>query len=123
VGHPEIVAVHERNHRKWIASGMGWYVVYHRELGWAMELMLESGAQRKLKPRPDLESLDVHGHAAQVRRYQRQRGLFHRHTITYVEVMYNCEQSDRLLRVELSGRCPPEGFDQVLAVLPEWWCH
>ncbi len=123
VGHPEIVAVHERNKRKWIVSGQAWYVVYHRELGWAMELVLESRTRRPIKARTGAENLVVQGHEACVRRWQRRRGLLHRRTITYIEVTYNCESSDRQIRVELSGRCPAEGFEAMLAVIPEWYCH
>ncbi len=123
VGRPEIVAVHERNQRKWIVSGQAWYVVFHRELGWVMELMLESRTRRKLKVHGPGESIEVYGHQAQVRRWQRRRGIFRPRTITFVEVTYNCESSDRLLRLELSGRCPPEGFEQMLALLTKWWCH
>ena len=47
VGRPEIVAAHTRHDRKWVASGRAWYVLYHRQLGWAMELLLDSGPLRK----------------------------------------------------------------------------
>lgn len=123
VGHPEVIAAHDRNQRKWVASGKAWYVVYHRESGWAMELMLESGAQRKqLRPASN-EVIAVQGHTAHVRRWQRRRGLFRPKQITYVEAQFNCPQSDRCLRLELSGRCPPEGFEEMLNLFSEWWCH
>jgi hypothetical protein len=117
------VAAHNRRNRKWIASGMAWYVVYHRELGWAMELMLESTAQRKITPGSGEETLAIQGHTASVRHWNRKRGLFRPKNISFVEVRFNCEQTDRQLRYELSGRCPPEGFDEMLRLLPEWWCH
>jgi hypothetical protein len=124
VGRPEIVAVHDRGGRKWIASGQAWYVLYHRELGWAMELMLESSAlKRRLGPPDSGETLDIHSHRARVRRWQRKRGLFRPKMITFVEVGFNCEQSERYMRYELSGRCPPEGFEQMLGFMREWWCH
>lgn len=123
IGHPEVIAAHDRSDRKWVASGKAWYVLYHRELGWAMELLLQARAPRKgWQPQGD-ERLTVHGHPAQVRRWQRQRGLFRPKTITFVEVTHQCERSDRLLRLQLSGRCPPEGFEEMLAMIPEWWCH
>jgi hypothetical protein len=125
VSHPEIAATHERHNRRLVACGRAWYVLYHRERGWAVELLLESSPQRqrKLKSPEGGETLEVHGHPAQVRRWQRRRGLFRPKTISFVEVTYNCEQSDRRIRLELSGRCPPEGFEEVLRLVPEWWCH
>lgn len=123
VGHPEVVAAHDRLQRKWIASGQAWYVVFHRQHGWAMELALESGRQRSLPGGAGQETIQVQGHHATVRRWQRKRGLFRPRIITYVEIRFNCEPSDRQLRLELSGRCPPEGFNAVLASVPEWRCH
>ncbi len=125
VGHPEVMAVHERAGRRWIVSGRAWYVLYHRDLGWAMELKLES-TTRPRRPRslPEpAETLEVHGHHAQIRRWRRRRGLLHPRTITFIEVVYDCERSDRHIRLELSGRCPPEGFEQMLRFIPAWWCH
>jgi hypothetical protein len=89
-----------------------------------MELFLESGAFRKRwEPSYADEVVKVHGHTANVQRSQRKRGVFNPKTISYVEVTYNCEQSDRFMKLELSGRCPPEGFDEMLALLSGWWCH
>jgi hypothetical protein len=124
VGRPEVVAAHDRQQRKWIASGQAWYVVFHRQQGWAMELLLESSHRRRdAAGAAGQEVIHVQGHPAVVRRWQRRRGLFRPRTITFVEVQFNCEQSDRHLRLELSGRCPPEGFEEMLAVVPEWRCH
>lgn len=123
VGRPEIVAAHNRRNRKWIASGKAWYVIYHRDLGWAMELMLESTALKKIAPAPNSETMQIQGHAASLRRWNRKRGLFHPKIISFVEVRFNCEQTDRQIRFEISGRCPPEGFQEILRLLPEWWCH
>lgn len=122
VGRPEIIAAHDRHQRKWIASGQAWYVLYHRQLGWAMELMLTARALKK-QLRETGETTSIHGHAAFIRRWQRRRGLFRPKTISFVEVQFNCPQSDRFLSVELSGRCPLEGFDQMVGLLAEWWCH
>ena len=123
VGRPEVDATHDRCNRKWIATGKAWYVLFHRELGWAMELMLESRVQGKLNPTDDTEQITVNGHPALVRRRQRKRGVLRRKIITCIEVIFNCEVSDRQLRIELSGRCPPEGFQQVMETIPKWWCH
>ena len=123
VGRPEVVAAHERNGQRWVVTGKAWYVLYHRELGWAMELLLESRVQRKTRPAKTGEMAVIQGHLANVRRWQRSRGLFQRKMITYIELMSNCDQSDRTLRIELSGRCPAEGFDQILGVISHWQCH
>ena len=121
VGRPEIIAVHERNGHKWIVSGRAWYVLYHQEMGWAMELTLHSSVPRKSTQVGEM--IEVHGHPAHIRRWTRRRGVFRRKTITFVEVSYTCEQSERYIRLELSGRCPPEGFEEILRTVPHWQCH
>ena len=123
VGRPEIVATHMRHERRWIVSGKAWYVLYHRELGWAMELMLESRPVQRSLSLEGVENLAVHGHVAAVRRWQRKRGVIHPKTITFVEFTFNCEETERWLRLELSGRCPPEGFQEMLPLVSGWWCH
>lgn len=123
VGRPEIVVAHTRHDRKWVASGRAWYVLYHRQLGWAMELRLGSGPLRRRWQPQGEDTIEVHGHTASVRRWQRRRGVLRPKIITYVEVAYNCEQSDRFVKLELSGRCPPEGFAEMLRLVSEWWCH
>lgn len=124
VGRPEVVAAHTRHNRRWIVSGRAWYVLYHRQLGWALELFVESSVPRKQRQQPeDGSAVEMHGHPATMRRWERQRGVFRPKTITFVEVTYTCEQSDRFMRLELSGRCPPEGFEELLSLLPEWECH
>ncbi|MBN1312259.1 MAG: hypothetical protein JXB30_12640 [Anaerolineae bacterium] len=125
VGRPEIVAAHKRGQRMWIVTGKAWYVLYHKQLGWALELCLEANPQRRKSiVQPDASSgIAVHGHPALVRRWQQQRGLFRPNTITFVEVTFDCEHSERRLRLELSGRCPPEGFEAVMSMIPAWRCH
>lgn len=123
VGRPEVAAAHDRAGQKWIAVGRAWYVLYHVELGWAMELLVDSGSLPRRRPPREAAPFEVHGHAATVRRWQRQRGVFHRKTITFVAVRFDCEETERRLTLELSGHCPPEGFEQVLASIPEWVCH
>lgn len=123
VGRPEISATHERHERRWVACGKAWYVIYHQETGWAMELLVESGPQRALKEPKNGEMISVHNHDAHVRRWQRRRGILRPKMITFVEITYNCEQSDRRIRLELSGRCPAEGFQEIMQYVPKWWCH
>jgi hypothetical protein len=123
VGRPEIISAHTRGDHKWVASGKAWYVVYHRQLGWAMELMLSCGPLRKRWKPQEEEMVEVYGHLASVRRWHRRRGVFRPKTIDFVKVAYNCEQSDRFMQLELSGRCPPDGFEEMLRLVTNWWCH
>jgi hypothetical protein len=67
--------------------------------------------------------MEVHGHVAAMRRRQRKRGVFNPKIITFFEVTFNCDQTNRFMRLELSGRCPPEGFEEILRSLSGWWCH
>jgi len=122
VGRPEIVAAHERVNVKWVASGKAWYVLYHQERPWVMEMKIEvSDLRRKQKPGGQL--VMINGHEAWVRRWQRGRGLWRRKRIQYVEVTYKCAESDRTILLEFSGRCEPEGFEQLFEYLPYWGCH
>ena len=127
VGRPEVIASHERNGKKWVAAGRAWYVIYDGERRWAMELMLQAGAlPRKRRGNAELASateLSVHGHPATVRWQERRRGLFRRRPITFVRVEFDCPISERHLVVEFSGRCPSEGFEELLRVMPYWRCH
>jgi hypothetical protein len=124
VGHPEVVASHERRRQKWVASGKAWYVLQNAERNWAMELALEMGRPRaRLPARAHSEPFEIEGHEGQLRRWQRARGLFRRWQVNYVEVAYNCPQSDRFVRIELSGRCDQAAFEEVLATIPKWRCH
>lgn len=123
VGRPEVVAAHERQGRRWVVTGKAWYVVYHRERGWAMELFLESRPSRRRASALSGEQATLYGHPASVRRWQRRRGVFRPKTITFVEVTCDCAVSDRTIKVELSGRCPPEAFEEMLRLIAGWTCH
>jgi hypothetical protein len=125
VGHPEVTAAHDRGQQKWVAGGKAWYVLYHKQSGWAMELCLESkpGRAQKSSQPGDSHELTVHGHPASIRRWERRRGVFHPKAVTFVEVTFSCEHSDRSIRLELSGRCPPEGFEAMLSMISKWQCH
>jgi hypothetical protein len=124
VGQPEVVATHQRGQQKWVASGKAWYVLQNAERNWAMELALEMGHPRvRLPSGPHTEPIQVDGHEAQLRRWQRSRGLFRRWQVNYLEVAYNCPQSERYVRIELSSRCDRAAFEEVLATIPAWRCH
>jgi hypothetical protein len=126
VGRPEIIAGHERNHKKWVASGRAWYVIFDGERRWAMELDLRARFLPKKHGRTEKlpgGEVIVHEHPATVRWRARQSGFFHRHTTTILRVEFDCPASDRHLTVELSGRCPQEGFEEMLAAMSHWRCH
>lgn len=123
VGGPEIVASHERNNDKWVASGKAWYVVYNRDTHWAMEFRIDVGPLRSEKGPVTAEMLSVDGHDARVRWKERGRGIIRRKRITYMEVSYNCPLSERWMRLEFSGHCGEEAFRALLSYIPYWRCH
>ncbi len=123
VGRPEIVASHERNDDKWVASGRAWYVVYNRDTRWAMEFRIDVGHPRDEKMRGPTELFSAGGHEARVEWRERGRGLIRRRRVTYMIVAYNCPLSERRLRLEFSGRCGQEAFRALLDYIPYWRCH
>jgi hypothetical protein len=123
VGGPEVVASHERNDDKWVASGKAWYVLYNRETRWAMEFRIDVGQQRDASKLAGAEPTTVHGHDARVEWRERGRGLVRRRRVTYMVVSYNCPLSERWVRLEFSGRCGEEAFRTLLEYVPYWRCH
>lgn len=120
---PEVVAVHEREGQRWVASGRAWYVVYHPERRWALEMAVRIAP---LPPRraPEGMAWTVNGHPAQVRFHQRRRGLpWRRHTVKFMTIAWFCPQSERYLEVEFSGWCPEEGFAAMREAVRYWRCH
>ncbi len=125
VSGPEVNASHLRHGLRWVANGDFWYIVYHTQYGWAMEL---HGSARPLNGRrdrpPGAEDATVSGHAAWVTWHTRRRGLpWRRHDVTFMTVNYECPQSERRISLEFSGWCPPEGFRQMLHALEWTRCH
>ena len=123
-GQPEVDASHERRDVKWVVNGGFWYILYDEERRWALEFTgrLRPFSQRALKPAA--EHTAVSGHPAEVYWASRRRGLpWQRHTVTYMTVEYDCLQSERHISLEFSGRCPEEGFREVLAALQTLRCH
>lgn len=123
VGGPEIVASHERNDDKWVASGRAWYVLYNRETRWAMEFRIDVGPLRGGRKKTTAEPATAGGHDASVTWRERGRGIIRRKRVTYMIVDYNCPLSERWLRFEFSGRCEQEAFRALLACVPYWRCH
>ncbi len=122
-GRPEVTASHERNGRRWVATGDAWYVLYNTDRRWAMELRLTArpaGRNHRETPLPDMT---VSGHGAGLTWQRRRRGLFKRWPVTYLIVQFCCPQTDRQLRVELSGNLPDEAFQELVEALPYMRCH
>jgi hypothetical protein len=123
VGHPEIMASHERRRVRWVASGSFWYVLFDGERRWAMEFACHI---RPISNRPlttGTESTSVGGHPAQIRWRTARRGLFKRHDVRFMTLEHDCPQSERRLTLEFSGWCPEEGFREVLDALQALECH
>ncbi|MBI4772439.1 MAG: hypothetical protein HY784_18920 [Chloroflexi bacterium] len=124
VSHPEITASHERRAVKWVAAGSFWYVLVDQERRRAMEFHghLRPASGRPL--RPGAEGAAVGGHPAEVHWKTRRRGPpWRRHDVTFMTVECECPQSERRLKLELSGWCPEASFREILASLAHLRCH
>lgn len=120
---PDIHARHMRQGVPWMASGQAWYVLYHKELGWALELHVRVSPVDKPPPQ-NAEALTIAGHAAYLTRHTRRRGLpWKRHDVHFMTVSWYCPQTERHLSLEFSGWCPEEGFSQIKAALAQARCH
>lgn len=124
VAHPEVSASHTRGSVRWVAHGDFWYVVYHPERGWALEVYgrvrqgLRGGDGRRE------EVVSANGHPATVQWKARRRGPpWRRHDVTYMTVRFECPSSERAIALEFSGWCPEEGFREILKALYNLKCH
>jgi hypothetical protein len=124
VSRPEVAASHMRSEIRWVAHGDFWYIVYQRELGWAMEI---NGRMRPTLRRGDNhqgETVSAGGHPAMLDWKLRRRGPpWRRHDVVYMTVAFECVPSDRAIELEFSGWCPEEGFKEILRTLPHLECH
>lgn len=124
VSRPEVHALHERRGRKWVATGSAWYVIYDGKRSWALELAISTRPARNKFRETPVETVNIAGHTAQIRRKERQRGLpWRRHTVKFLTVDFECPQSEREIKLELSGWCPEEGFQEVLQSIKQLQCH
>jgi len=124
VSHPEIHATHERRGRKWVATGSAWYVVYDGERNWALELEISSRPARNKSSENPTETISIGGHNTRLRWKEKRRGLpWLRHTVRYMIIDFECPQSEREIKLEFSGWCPEEGFQEVLQSVKQLQCH
>lgn len=122
-GGPEVTASHERNGRRWVATGDAWYVLYNTDRRWAVELRLTARPAGRISREPARPALTVAGHEAELTWQRRRRGLLKRWPVTYLVVQFCCPQTERQLRVELSGNLPDEAFQELVEALPFMRCH
>jgi hypothetical protein len=124
VSRPEIHATHDRRSKKWVASGNAWYVIYDTQQGWAMELAILTRPPRNRVREIESETVSIGGHPASLRWKVTRRGLpWQRHTVTFMIVEFDCLDSERHVKLELSGWCPDKGFQEVLGSLKRLSCH
>jgi hypothetical protein len=120
---PDIHARHIRQGVPWMASGQAWYVLYHQELGWALELHIRVSSTEKPAPE-QAQGLTIAGHPAYLTRHTRRRGLpWKRHDVHFMTISWYCPQTERHLSLEFSGWCPEEGFAQIREALTQARCH
>jgi hypothetical protein len=122
-GRPEITASHERNGRRWVATGDAWYVLHDTGRRWAMEVRLTVKPAGQNLPEIALPTLWVAGHAAEVTWQRRRRGFIRRWSVTYVTVQFHCPKTERRLRLEFSGRIPDEAFQEMIEAVRYVRCH
>ena len=117
-------ATHERRGRKWVAAGSAWYVVFDGGRNWALELAISTRpARNKVRDNPD-ETVSIGGHTARLHWKVKRRGLpWQRHTVRYMILDFECPQSEREIKLEFSGWCPNEGFQEVLQSVKQLQCH
>ena len=107
-----------------MATGSAWYVIYDGKRSWALELAISTRPARNKFRETPVETVNIAGHTAQIRRKERQRGLpWRRHTVKFLTVDFECPQSEREIKLELSGWCPEEGFQEVLQSIKQLQCH
>lgn len=124
VSRPEIHATHNRRNRKWVATGEAWYVIFDEQRNWALELAISTRPARNKNVDHHDETVAIGNHPARLQWKEKRRGLpWKRHTVTFMTVDFECPQSERHLKLELSGWCPQEGFQEILNSLKELSCH
>ncbi|GAB4526457.1 MAG: hypothetical protein Fur0018_11750 [Anaerolineales bacterium] len=123
VSHPEVAATHQRGEQTWVVAGSAWYVVFHPENGWALEVAIHSRAAAASRPVPQAEAY-IFNHPASLQWKTRRRGLpWNRHQVTFMNLTCTCPHTERRLNIEFSGWCPPEGFQAMLEAAHHWHCH
>ncbi len=122
-GRPEVTASHERNGRRWVVTGDGWYILHDPGRRWAMEVRLTAKLPGRSGKEPLVPEITVAGHPAKVTWERRKRGFIKRWSVTYVRLEFYCPHTERQLRVEFSGRVPNEAFQEMIEGARYIRCH
>ena len=124
VSHPEVAATHTRGATTWVVAGSAWYVVFHPEHGWALEVAIHSRATSSKDSLLANAAAQIGGHPATLHWKTRRRGMpWNRHDVTFMTLAGTCPHTERHIRIEFSGWCPPEGFQEMLQAVRGWRCH
>lgn len=126
VSRPEVSAIHTRRGKRWVVTGDAWYVVYDGQRRWALEMaaQLRPPQNARTPKTPTLQQANVGGHPSALRWQEKRRGLpWQRHNVTYMILDCECSYTERRLKLEFSGWCPQEGFQEILAALRFLRCH
>jgi len=123
VSRPEIAANHNRQNRSWVATGNAWYVVYEPEKHWALELAITIHPKTKTAESSN-QTVSVGKHIGNLQWKQKRRGLpWNRHEVTFMTISFDCHYTERNIKLEFSGWCPREGFEEILEALKFLGCH
>jgi hypothetical protein len=122
-GRPEITASHERNGRRWVATGDAWYILHDGDRRWAVEMRLSAKPVGRSPKPASVQESTIAGHPATVTWQRRKRGFIKRWLVTYVTVEFHCPLTDRQLRLEFSGRAPDEAFQEIIEATQYVRCH
>jgi hypothetical protein len=124
VGRPEVNASQLEGELRWVANGSFWYVLHHPVAKWALEFHCHIRPVRTSRMEPNGDHVIVGSHEAIARWETRRRGLpWQRHDVHFLTVDFTCPQSSRSIRLQFSGWCPKEGFQQILEALQNVQCH
>lgn len=124
VGRPEINARYLDGDMRWVANGSFWYVLHHPGANWAMEFHCHIRPGRSRRNDMGGDQVVVGNHEAVASWKTRRRGLpWQRHDVHFLTVEFTCPQSSRNIRLEFSGWCPKEGFQEILDALRHVQCH
>ena len=122
-GRPEITASREHNGQRWVASGDAWYILHEPERRWAMEVRLTAASPKRSGSVVTVPELTIAGHPARITWNRRRRGFIKRWPVTYVTAEFFCPQTERQLRLELSGRVPDDAFEEIIEATKYVRCH
>ena len=129
VSRPEINASSRQTEDgSWVVNGNAWYVVYQSERRWALELYASIrpliGQKSGRRITPNGGPVNIAGHNAELQWNTKRRGLpWKRHDVTFMTLTFDCPHTERRIKLEFSGWCPQEGFEEILESMRHLKCH